>query len=535
MTSVVEATQTRRLPSAINYAPTDLGTVTRRERQYITPTGQGSFQMNANSSSGSTSIQFDLPKTGYIDSQTITLSFDATVMGMASPAPITGTETTTASIARLFGSAYNFFTRFRLLQGSEELMDIEHYNVYKNVLDYLWSVPLSQQKDIGHQMEGIAGPGCIENTTLNEILASTNPNDPSRAPNTLYNESTRSDVYVNREVKHYSLTLNEGIFSTYTFIPTSRLQQLTLKFFLEAFVRAFCTNGPLAGTEYYQIDNIKLYFDYINLPDDVDAAVIEAINMSAIKLHYIGVRSQSQSMTMLEETVKFTERVTSLKAVHIVAQPQSYISNPTLDTLNGTTGFGWLSHQFRILGEQYPPSRVDQLTDAFLWAIRACGFYHVPWTPGKPSNGFNARGSSQTIGTYLPAHAVNAMYNNAGTVEDLGGELPMHDYTWESVFDNYLTTNHKKPAIRTQQGGENYLLFSRNDQQQNKFMMSYDFDREEDPYAITGLNTANKQAEIECNIIRSDSSSEGALTLFGFVVFDAIMLIAPMGKAAIAK
>lgn len=528
MTAVVEALGTRRMPSALNYSPADVGMVVERERVFITPTGASEFMLDGTQTKF---VQFDLPRDGYLDSNTFTMEFDLTVANLPGFGAGGGYPRVVGPIAaeqaaidlpavRLFSSAYDVINRFRLLQGSTELMDMENYNMWK-ALEYLWMVPESYQREVGYANEGVApmsyalGLAQTENSSIFMTPA---------AAGTV--------------TKRFQLNISDGIFGTYHFLPMGRQQQWQIKANIESKFRALLFSSSLTANQIAaitaSISNVRLYFDRVTLPDEIDAGVVAAINDSALKLHFSAIRSQTQIMTGQNATVKFTERVTSLKSVFIVANDNANQQDPYDVQIGKYNGMDWYAHQFRINGIQYPPYKVENKVEAYHWATRACGFFRVPWVPGKPLtslttdiNGMNESLIHSSLDTESLLHEPYRSVFSTEQYTAAAGTYPFTLYAtvfgWPATLDvagNVATSRWTFPRPT--------IALSK----RNKFMIAYDFDREEDPHAITGLNTANKQADIEVQIERLAQADQ---LLTGFVMFDATLIIAPMGRASVAR
>jgi len=493
---VPEAVGTRRLPTALNFSPADVATVQVRERTYITPTGGNEFTIGVNTAAASTFLQLDLPRDCYMDSNTVALSFDLEVGGFTAFDPAAPTTTT---CCRFQHAATDIFSRLRLLQGSEELMDLENYNVWK-ALEAQWVVPITQQKISGAVCEGNAPISWAASVT-------TDPNLPSR-PLAVGGAMTGTTNFFPfpGEKKEFNVLFTEGLFSVYRFLPLKRMQQLSIKINFESLARAFVWNKAFGGTEYYKISNVRLWFDKVILPDEVDQAVSEAILQSAISIHHPSWRSQTQAISNQNESPKFTERVASLKSIFIVGVQTSQLNDPVKWKFGNFSGMDWVDHQFRIDGVQYPPNKIQQISQVHRWAERAFGIYHVPWQPGKP--------------VLAPVTSANFI--------SMDNHLRYQEEPYLSSFTNNAAINTYTALTNP----ENTYTFYHSNMARNKWVLAYDFDLEDDPHAICGLNTANRQADIELVLSRSSSTPH---QLYGFILHDVTLLIAPQGKAAIAR
>lgn len=428
--------------------------VTKREKVNIEPiTGTGNYLQNQK-------IIFKFPSTGFIDPTTLRFAFTAT------------TSATVASVGFANGCS-DLFRRVRILAGSTEIIDIDHYNTWVAF----------NQKAVFNWMNQVTQGDLFEAFNIQGYATSCQFGGPARGL-----ISGEFDVLSRREQPNFQHQFQAGIFQVLQYIPLSLINDLQLEIYLETNANAIyvspLTTPPLPTNVTYTVSNCKLYYDLITFTPEFASTMLKVIETEgALYIPFYQVRCQERTLVGGQDNATFqiNEKVSSLNQVFVIPIAQSRINN---ETQNGIGSFNplcyWVNHQFKLNQTYFPSYVIENFTEWMTQNAIACNQYNVP-----ESGGLINRINASTV----------SCPRQAGSPSD--------------------------PGVTNQFMCEFY---------------AFDFEREKCPDLSSGIDTRSGSSELEF-IIRYDNADTGnffggvksnKLMLF-YVMFDSILQITAGG------
>lgn len=470
MAFVHEQSGLRKMADQLNFTTLPGGTVTKRERSFVNPEGLGTWTQTANAGAGSV-IRFLLKKEEYLDTASATMAFDVLMQLQTGGTPVQS--------ACFYSSAHDWITRQQLQQGSEDIYDVQWFNHWK-AYQYLHMVPIDYQKSVGMTMEGtspISGYANVTGSGIGTFI------DYQR-------------IFTNGITRHYEITLTEGIWSADYYLPMKYINQLTLAFYLAPFSECVTTNYAPNAADFYQISNVFLWYDRIEIPTEIDARIFSVINASSVQMHYTTVRGQLQNITAINATVTVSERVASLKTIYMQCRTSGVETNPQMAKIGNYSGMALSYLQYKVNSTNFPPNPLTRDTQFLYQNFMGAGVWRYPHTPGKYYN-------RVPINTALPGGTAGA---------------DMEIFTKTFNLADFANTAVATMAPNSSTMGRNGVA------------LTFDFDLQSSTEVISGLNTSAGNADVDITIQRNASQSPLPSDFIVHVLFDVTLIIAPGGR-----
>lgn len=297
----------------------------------IPPKNGGTFD----SQTTGTSIRFELPAQGYLNTRHTYLTFDLQL-----------TAATAAANARVQNNIQSIFKRVRILYGSLVLEDIRDYNVLVRMLTEGATNNVSGVSDQGSIADGIGG---IK-------MAFNNPADMTNLETGLINtrlmeiQSSKFSVgtsefvqrgAVNDGPRRYQVQLALGLFQQNKYLPLKWMaSQLAIEIELAPYEECIAQKVPFAVGDNYTLTNMAILAELLEFDGSYDQAFLEGLRGDGVPIKFsswdtfLYTPSQSDSQTLL-----IPERNRSLKGMYCVQLPPRRV-------VSGQAARPWDSHAF---------------------------------------------------------------------------------------------------------------------------------------------------------------------------------------------
>jgi hypothetical protein len=328
-----------------------------------------------------------------------------------------------------------------------------------------------------------------------------------------FNPSAQSDVAPNGPIFYHTPMF--GFLAIQDFYPAFLAGNLQIDIYWEDAAAALVTsvnsnwdgvtltgnaNFPLFNTAYYIVSNLRLYYDVVSVQQSVsDGVMARAASDTGMQFHYNSFEVyENGGISTGSFDVQFPVRLGSIKSVFLLTAPYAFRST-RFDYLMSQLP-GWQQAQFRVNNDNYPQDPMTDEETAYRHFCKALGNYNTMYRGGIVR--------SKWLGTGTTGYNVN--YDGVATFGNGHFIVLTMPYGTQQSTSGYpaglLPYNLWEWGVRDRTGA---IFTGLN------FVLAYEWDLDNDPMHIAGLNTAQSSSDITVSVQR-DLSSAGA-TLQGLL------------------
>ena len=486
-------------PYGIEYPRTKNSLVSSMRRIYCTPQGQSSWTISANGNNAS-ELTFQLPSTNMVVADSFQLQFDVTMTG--------GTNQQYC----VWGSGFDFFSKFRIVQAGTSLYETTNYNhaaawsdMHYETQSQSWrSGVVLENKGMGRQIQSTTG-------LYTDIFHA--------------GQTVGSSTVLGTNGNDFRLNLKDGPFASHKYLPLPYMSQVQFIWTFETLGAALvCPNG-FQGTETLTFSNIRLYYKAVTLPANIMDGIAKIVSAGELRLNLIATESQSIAMgTQTSDTKQISWRVTSLNELVILGVDNTKRNDPQYPTIGNYSGMNLTSAWFQLGTEYFPPAKLQTYADFFTQLEDVTGNSSLNWDTGR----YMGRLRNFPV---LPGAVDSSAFSPYSVLKVADGfttsDIAIYPNLWQLWHDRTHIDFATFQLANTQWNTANFMTWQR-----NGFGICMSFVREVAPDVTAGINTA--QQSVITNLILERSSGAQDLQLVAFAYFQKTWFLTSSGSVVVS-
>ena len=361
--------------------------------------------------SGNNKTTFILPTEGFLDPQTLSISFSLSVTP-DSATDARGNPTTAYTFLQY--SVSDLINRIRLyINGGTELENIEYYNRTRAMFLQHYNTA-----------QWLQGPGSILEGC-------------GHVGNDWWTRPAGQNGAADKIFEHSPML---GTFNGENYLPLALIPNIQMDIYWETFAAAFISTAPTGttinfNTGTYAISDLKLKFDLVYFKQDAQAEILAEMSRDeGWNLHIQSFTNYSGTgYTTANFDAQFPVRVGSVKSAYFLASPTAWVStqyDSLVGKINQLTTFQW-----KVNNTLYPQEPLNDDGIMYKEFCKALGVYNTMYRGGlftdTIANGNSslftipmvAATPSQPLNNYVWSSSVNIPY---------GSVIPAYDFDLEN-------------------------------------------------------------------------------------------------------